>query len=407
MKTNLLIVAVIGFCFVQCTSGKTDLDQAAEVPVEEKITEEFIDNQILSAKAQYKELMKNLPADSMPRTYDSTTGQMINSDTRWWCSGFYPGTLLYLNEFAADNSIKQEALDRLAILEKEKHNATTHDLGFMMYCSFGNADSLTSGSDYSEVLMTSAKSLATRFNSTVGCIRSWDHGPWNYPVIIDNMMNLELLFWATRFSGDSTFYNIAVTHANTTMKNHFREDNSSYHVIDYDQKTGDVIARKTVQGAADSSAWARGQAWGLYGYTVMYRETGDAVYLSQAKKIAAFMLNHPNMPGDNVPYWDYDAPGIPDTYRDASAAAVMASGLLELGLYVDDSLQEVYAKEAAKAVSTLATSEYTAQDGSNGGFILKHSVGSIPHNSEIDVPLTYADYYYVEALLRYKDWYLQ
>jgi uncharacterized protein YyaL (SSP411 family) len=251
-------------------------------------------------------------------------------------------------------------------------------------------------------LINSAKSLCTRFNPRVGCIRSWDSKkPHEFLVIIDNMMNLELLFWATRATGDSSFYKVAVTHANTTMKNHFRPDYSSYHVINYNAVTGAVQQKRTAQGAADSSAWARGQAWGLYGYTVMYRETKDPCYLEQANKIAAFLLHHPYLPADKIPYWDFNAPGIPHALRDASAAAVMASALIELSHYAKEPQGRLYYNTAGTILQQLSTPRYTAAAGSNGGFILLHSVGHMPAKTEIDVPLSYADYYYVEAMKRY------
>jgi uncharacterized protein YyaL (SSP411 family) len=221
-------------------------------------------------------------------------------------------------------------------------------------------------------------------------------------VIIDNMMNLELLFWATHASGDSSFYKIAVAHANTTLRNHFRRDYSSYHVVDYDTATGNVLAKKTAQGYADSSAWARGQAWGLYGYTAMYRATRDPKYLDQAEHIAHFMLTDPNLPGDKVPYWDYIAPDIPRALRDASAAAVMASALVELSRYAGIEKGRGYLDVAEQIIVSLSSNNYKAVVGSNGGFILKHCVGHLPARSEVDTPLTYADYYFVEAMIRYK-----
>jgi len=222
-------------------------------------------------------------------------------------------------------------------------------------------------------------------------------------VIIDNMMNLELLFWATKFSGDSSFYKIAVTHANTTLKNHFRSDNSSYHVLNYDEQTGAVKEKKTAQGAANESAWARGQAWGLYGYTATYRETKDPVYLEQAKKIAEFILANANMPADGIPYWDYNAPDIPNAFRDASAASIIASALLELNKYVPSNTGNKYVALAKKILKTLSLPAYRATQGTNGGFILKHGVGHLPAKSEVDVPLTYGDYYFIEACKRYKE----
>jgi hypothetical protein len=259
---------------------------------------------------------------------------------------------------------------------------------------------LTNDPAYKEVLLQGAKSLTKRFNPNTGVIKSWDHAKGQYLVIIDNMMNLELLFWATKVSGDSSFYKIAVTHANTTMKNHFRPDNSSYHVLKYDTITGEVLSKKTAQGYADESAWARGQAWGLYGYIVTYRETKDKKYLDQAVKIADFILQHPNLPKDKVPYWDHNAPNIPNEERDASAAAITASALLELSAYVKNGKELV--KEAEEILTNLSSPAYLAAVGTNNDFILMHSTGHKPAKSEIDVPIIYADYYYIEGLLRYK-----
>src|SRR5690606_25478573 len=281
-----------------------------------------------------------------PRSFDAADQKLITSGSDWWCSGFYPGTLIYLHEETGDKELHEEALRMLGLLEKEQYNTTTHDLGFMMYCSFGNENRINPSDEYKDILLQSAKSLATRYSDTVGCIKSWDSGAEDFLVIIDNMMNLELLFWASRESGDSTFYDIAIRHANTTMENHFRADNSSYHVINYDPTNGKIKEKRTAQGAADESAWARGQAWGLYGYTVMYRETKDKKYLDQAVKIADFMLNHPNLPEDKVPYWDFNAPDIPGTLRDASAGAITASALLELLSYVAQEKQEKYLNTA-------------------------------------------------------------
>jgi len=368
--------------------------------------QKLVDDNLQLAVKQYKYMQKLLPADKLPRSYDSVKNELVVSGSDWWCSGFYPGTLWYLYEYTKDESLKTEAIRSTALLEKEKNNTGTHDLGFMLYCSYGNAYRLTKNSDYKDLMITGARSLSTRFNPLIGCIKSWNSSRWQFPVIIDNMMNLEFLCEMTKLSGDSSFYKIAVAHANTTIKNHYRSDFSSYHVIDYDTITGKKIKGYTAQGAFDESAWARGQSWGLYGFTMMYRETGKKEYLSEANNIADFLLHHKNMPANKIPYWDYNATDIPNTYCDASAASIMCSALLELAKYSNVAQRKEYLKTAVAILKNLS-STYRASVNTNGGFVLKHSVGHLPGKSEVDVPLTYADYYFIEALLRYKTWYLK
>ena len=396
-KIYLFITISLGSFFLKnhC-SGQWDIKP------DKKLIKEFNKN-FTDASAQYKFLSTQLPADKFPKTFFPTTNKYEHSNSEWWCSGFYPGTLLYLFEQTKDSSLYKESMRILKVLEKEKFNTGTHDLGFMMYCSFGNADRIAHRPEYKEILLISAKSLSTRFNPKTGCIKSWDSkNHSDYLVIIDNMMNLELLFWATRVSGDSSFYKIAVTHANTTIKNHFRPDNSTYHVLNYDSETGAVKQKRTAQGAADESAWARGQAWGLYGFTETFRNTNDTRYLDQAIKIAEFMLNHPNLPADKIPYWDFNAPGIPNALRDASAGSIMAAALIELSGYVDKKSSIKYMKVAETILKTLSGKTYKAAAGTNGGFIIQHGVGHFPNKTEVDVPLTYGDYYFVEAMIRYK-----
>lgn len=361
-----------------------------------------IQQNIADADAQYKLMATMLPADKFPKTFYPKENKMETSNSGWWCSGFYPGTLLEIYHQNHDKALLTESERILKVLAKEQYNTHTHDLGFMMYCSFGNAYLVDPKPEYKEILLNSAKSLATRFNPKIGTIKSWDSKPGDYLVIIDNMMNLELLFWATRVTGDSSYYKIAVTHANTTMKNHYRPDYSSYHVINYDAQTGAVKEKKTAQGYANESAWARGQAWGLYGFTLMYRETGDKKYLDQANHIAQFLLNNPNLPADKIPYWDFNAPNIPHALRDASAAAIMASALLELCRYADKANGRNYFNTAQTIIQNLSSPTYKPAPGKNGGFLLQHSVGHFPAGTEIDVPLTYADYYFVEAMARYE-----
>jgi hypothetical protein len=338
----------------------------------------------------------NKPGLVSPRTIEKGALKMISS--RDWCSGFFPGELWYLYEYTGNDTWKTLAEKYTANIEAEKTNGGTHDMGFKVYNSFGNGYRLTKEAHYKDVILEAAQTLSTRFNKKTGVIKSWDNRrQWAYPVIIDNMMNLELLFEAAKLSGNKTFYEIAVSHANTTMKNHFREDYSSWHVVDYDTATGKVLQKTTHQGYSDASSWSRGQSWGLYGYTMCYRETGNKAYLQHAEKIAAFILNHPHMPGDMVPYYDFDAPAIPNEPRDASAAAILASGLYELSTYSTHG--NTYRAAADKIMQNL-TMHYRSALGDNKGFILLHSTGIKPQNIEVDAPIIYADYYYLEALLR-------
>ena len=333
-----------------------------------------------------------------PRTIENGKLKMVVA--RDWTSGFFPGMLWYMYELTKDPKWLEQAKLFTANIEKQQFTTTTHDLGFILYCSYGNGYRLTGDTSYRPVIIQSAKSLSKRFSPVTGVIRSWDHhaDQWKFPVIIDNMMNLELLFEATKLTGDSSYYKIAVSHANTTLKNHFRKDFSSYHVVDYDPVNGAVKAKATAQGYADESSWARGQAWALYGYTMCYRETKDKAYLIQADHIADYIFHQAqNLPADKIPYWDFNDPKIPASPRDASAAAIMASGLFELSQY--SSKGKAYRKTAEQLLSTLSK-DYTSKPGTNYGFLLEHSTGNKPSNSEIDVPIIYADYYYLEALLR-------
>lgn len=335
-----------------------------------------------------------------PRTVEKGQFKMVVSKD--WTSGFFPAELWYFYQYTKDEKWLDLAKKYTEDIKKEQYNKGTHDLGFMVYCPFGNGYRLTQDTAYRSVIIQAAKSLSTRFNAKAGVIKSWDHNTdkWKYPVIIDNMMNLELLFEATKLTGDSSFYKIAVSHANTTMKNHFRPDYSSWHVIDYDTLSGNVLQKVTAQGYANESAWARGQAWALYGYTLCYRETQNDSYLAQADGIANFILSNKITPEDGIPYWDYNDPKIPNAPRDASAAAITASALYELAGYSKANGKK-YKAAADKILKSLST-KYVSKPGANYGFILEHSTGHLPAKSEIDVPINYADYYYLEALLRSK-----
>jgi unsaturated chondroitin disaccharide hydrolase len=320
-----------------------------------------------------------------------------------WTTGFFPGSLWYGYELTGDKNLAEEAKKFTLALDSVRNITTTHDLGFMLYCSYGNAYRITHDKIYLPALQDGAKNLAARFNPKVGVIRSWDFPWWHYPVIIDNMMNLEYLYWGAKEFKNPDYAVAADTHAATTMKNHYRKDYSSYHVVDYDPATGNVLRKATHQGLTDESAWARGQAWGLYGFTMCYENSKNPKFLAQAEHIAAFIMNHPRTPKDKIPVWDYDVHNAMDTEerapRDASAAAVIASALLDLSTQVKNGGKYVdYAEQILKSLSSDA---YLAKPGENQYFILKHSVGAFLYNSEIDTPLDYADYYYLEALKRY------
>lgn len=333
-----------------------------------------------------------------PRSWKDGKSRAV--DAYDWTSGFFPGSLWIGYQLTGDETLKAEAEKYTARLHEIPAYKGTHDLGFMVYCSYGMQQAVENDEASAAAIVEAANSLSSRFCDSIGLIRSWDFGPWNYPVIIDNMMNLEMLFWATRHTGDKTYYDISVRHADKTLANHFREDNSSYHVISYNND-GTVESKGTFQGFSDDSSWARGQAWGLYGYTMCYRETGFERYLEHAQKIAELIMTHPNTPEDRIPYWDYDAPNIPDAPRDTSAAAVMASALFELSTMVEGELSQRYFDYGETLLMALSSDAYLARKGENGGFILKHAVGHLPAHSEIDVPLNYGDYYYLEAIRRY------
>ena len=370
----------------------------------------------VSAKTQAKESMSSLTSRVMyiavehcknmdralepgrsPRYYKD--GEFADKNLEWWCSGFYPGTMWYLYEYTGDEQILALAKKHTEQLAPLQWYTKNHDIGFQIFCSYGNGYRLTGDKSYEKVIRNASSSLISRYNATVGSIRSWDSRKWKYAVIVDNMMNLEMLMWTANKAKSDKLRTIAITHANTTMRNHFRDDFSSYHLLDYNPENGEVLHRQTVQGYADDSRWARGQAWGLYGFTMMYRFTKDAAYLKQAEGIADMIISY--LPKDGIPYWDFNAPDIPKALRDASAGAIIASALIELSHYLPEK-SDKYLAIAERQLRTLASKEYLAPAGTNGNFILRHSVGHLPGNSEVDVALTYADYYFIEALMRWK-----
>lgn len=390
MKLRINLIAAMLLCGGFVHAQKVDVKKA-----------------IQSATVQTDVLVKNVdsarkvkPKQVSPRTVENGQFKMVGS--RDWTSGFFPAQLWFYYEYTKDKKWLDLAKKYTEDVKVEQFNKGTHDLGFMIYCPFGNGYKLTKDPAYKDVIVQAAKSLSTRFNAKAGVIKSWDHNTdkWKFPVIIDNMMNLELLFEATKFTGDSSFYKIAISHADKTIKNHYRPDFSSYHVIDYDTVSGNVRNKLTAQGYANESSWARGQAWGLYGYTLCYRYTKNKTYLAQADAIANYILSSKITPADAIPYWDYNDPQIPNVSRDASAAAITASALYELAKFSKESKK--YKAAADKILSSLST-KYTSAPGANYGFLLEHSTGHRPAKSEIDVPINYADYYYIEALLRSKN----
>lgn len=318
---------------------------------------------------------------------------------RDWTSGFFPGSLWYAYQLTGSQELKREAVKFTNYLYPVREYTGSHDIGFMMNCSYGNAYRLAPADSVREALVQTADNLCGRFDATIGCIRSWDFGHWNFPVIIDNMMNLDLLFHVTHLTKDDRYKNLALKHAETTLKNHFRADHSSYHVVSYNND-GSVELKCTHQGKNDESSWARGQAWAVYGYTSCYRESKNPLFLKQAEDVAHLIIRSVKT-DDLIPLWDYDAPDTPETPRDASAAAVTASALIELSTLCENGKE--YLDYAEKLLQSLSSERYLAKVGTNQGFILMHSTGSLPNGSEIDTPINYADYYYLEALVRYME----
>ena len=359
--------------------------------------------QAFAASAQqYQWLLTHQPlAGKFPRSFEHA--KIVAITAKDWTSGFFPGSLWFLFEATGDVQWREAATRFTEQLEQVQYNTGTHDVGFILMSSYGQGYRLTGNPAYRPIILQGALSLCTRFNANIRSLKSWDRPAtaFTFPVIIDNLMNLELLLWAARNGGEPQARTIALAHADTGLKNHFRADGSSVHVVDYDPVTGQIIRRITHQGFSHDSSWARGQAWALYGYTMLYRETREARYLTQAEKIAAFIMNHPRLPADKIPYWDFDAPREPEPIRDASAGAIMSSAFFELaGLTKNSTAAAQYAALAEAQLRSLASPAYFATVGTNGGFLLKHSTGNQPKQSEVDVPLNYADYYFLEALHR-------
>ncbi|WP_248722381.1 glycoside hydrolase family 88 protein [Seonamhaeicola sp. ML3] len=385
---------IMGFTllFIACKPG--DEKKKDSVSNEDEINN-------LIKKRYSKFLDYELDSTAFARSYNPKTNTIKKVPSSNWTSGFFAGNFWQIYRLTGDDSFKESAKAWTAFVEREKYNDRTHDMGFKIFCSYGNGLKVEANKAYEDIIVKSAKTLATRFDENIGSIRSWDWNEdvWQFPVIIDNMMNLELLFEATKISGDSTFHKIAERHAVTTLKNHFREDGSTWHVLDYDTISGNVRARVTHQGIHDDSAWARGQAWAINGFTTTYRYTKDKRFLNRAVATANYFINHKNLPEDGIPYWDFDHPDIPNTSRDVSAAAIVASGLTELYQYTKDDTFINYSKKVAES---LKSTGYILPEDLDVPFILDHSFGDWSHKVEMDEPIVYGDYYFLELLIRLK-----
>lgn len=395
MKAKYIIPLLFGPLFASCVS--TD---AETLDVNEALG---------YCNSQVSRTLSELGGDSID--YTMMPRNIAATDSVWhcrkatpdeWCAGFWPGVLWYAYENSRDEALLDKAQRFTESLEYlSQRPAFDHDLGFLVFCSYGNGYRLTGNEKYKKVILATADTLATLYNSKVGTICSWPRNVemlGGHNTIMDNMINLEMLFWASKNGGDKRLYDIAVKHAETTMKHHFRPDNTCYHVAVYDAGTGNFIKGMTHQGYADNSLWARGQAWAIYGYTVVYRETHDKRFLDFACDVTDAYLKR--LPDDGVPYWDFDDPAIPDAPRDASAAGVVASALLELQGYCDGEKGKAYKDAAVRMLTALSSDSY--RSGAKRPSFLDHSTGHKPAGSEIDASIIYADYYYIEALTRLK-----
>ena len=402
---NYIFLLTFLISFVSCNNSKkannaialSETNVATTSTLQKQIDD--CENQLKIAVPKLTDLTKH------PRLIDTDKKEWkeVGNHKLIWTSGFYPGVLWYAYDVTGNEKWKKEAIKRTEVFEDFKNITEHHDIGFMMFPAYGNGYKIGNKKEYKDILLTSAASLASRYNPNVGTIRSWSnkmHPRWKQHItIIDNMLNLELLFWAAKNGGDKKFYDIAVKHAETTMKNHFRKDLTSWHVLEYDSINGNVLNRHTKQGFADDSRWSRGQAWGVYGYTMVYKETKDKKFLDFAQKIADKYISL--LPEDMIPAWDFDVQSNPKEEKDASAAAVVASALIDLSTFVDNKVdQKRYYNAGVKMIQSLGSENYSAV-GKADSFLL-HSTGAKSLGHEIDVALIYADYYYIEALSRLK-----
>ena len=360
------------------------------------------------AADQYRGLVKQMEGQEnlFPKSWKD--GKLVTIKPQNWCSGFFPGSLWYLYEYTKADDLKAAAEKFTAIQEQIRHYTNNHDIGFMLMTSVGNALRLAPKPEYKGILLDGAAALVTRYDTNLGLIRSWNSGKGrgkmisdHFLVIVDNMMNLELLEWAAKNGGDKNFLAVAKSHADKTNRNHFRSDSSAYHILDYNPANGKIFSYRAGQGVSADGTWARGQAWAVYGFTMMYRETKDPACLERAMRCADYVLSVPNLPADKVTYWDFKASDIPNEERDTSAAAIIASAFLELSACAPVERGRAYRSFAVRSLLALASPAYFAKVGENGGFLLMHGVGNKPGGGEVDVPLNYGDYYFLEAMIRF------
>lgn len=401
MKTRNWLIGIGLVCLTACADTKSG-DVSGRFDADEALA--YCDAQVRCTLDELAQRDGGVDYTMMPRNIaDSASHWYCSKVTKdEWCAGFWPGILWYDYEYTNDPAIRQEAEKFTASLEYLTYEpAYDHDLGFLMFCSYGNGYRLTRNESYRQAILRSAEALSALFNPKVGTMLSWPRNVamfGGHNTIMDNMINLEMLFWAAKNGGDKKLYDMAVSHADTTMKYHFRPDYTSYHVAVYDTLTGEFVKGVTHQGYDDNSMWARGQAWAIYGYTVVYRETKEPRFLDFVQKVADVYLEH--LPDDYVPYWDFNDPAIPYAPRDASAACVVASALLELSGYVSPEKGQEYKKAAVCMLESLSSDKY--RSGKSKPAFLLHSTGNYPSHSEIDAAIIYADYYYIEALMRLK-----
>ena len=401
MKTRNWLIGIGLVCLTACADTKSG-DVSGRFDADEALA--YCDAQVRRTLDELAQRDGGVDYTMMPRNIaDSASHWYCSKVTKdEWCAGFLPGILWYDYEYTNDPAIRQEAEKFTASLEYLTYEpAYDHDLGFLMFCSYGNGYRLTRNESYRQAILRSAEALSALFNPKVGTMLSWPRNVamfGGHNTIMDNMINLEMLFWAAKNGGDKKLYDMAVSHADTTMKYHFRPDYTSYHVVVYDTLTGEFVKGVTHQGYDDNSMWARGQAWAIYGYTVVYRETKEPRFLDFVQKVADVYLEH--LPDDYVPYWDFNDPAIPYAPRDASAACVVASALLELSGYVSPEKGQEYKKAAVCMLESLSSDKY--RSGKSKPAFLLHSTGNYPSHSEIDAAIIYADYYYIEALMRLK-----